>query len=139
MAKSQKVIKRKPQNTRQYTADQMINALRESMGSVSTAAKRLKCKRPTIYNYMKAMPAVKNALEAIRNDYSETCKEFARDNHLTALMEGSPQATAYELSKMDPKPLGGGIDPTKLGTEELLELQRLMLKAKPDGPDESAI
>lgn len=139
MAKPQKPTKRKSVTERKFTPQQMIDAIEKSMGSVAVAARALKCKRPTIYNYMRAFPEVQKFLDKVRQSYKETCQEFARDNHLTALMQGDAGATHYELAKMEPKPIGVSIDPTKLPTNELLELQRLLLKAKPDGPDESEI
>ncbi len=143
MPKSKKSPKRKRKiqgaAIKKFNQGPFIAAIKESMGSVTQAAKLMGCERQTIYNYMRAYPDIKKALETVRHGYAETCKEFARDNHLTALMEGSQQATAYELAKMDPKPLSGAIDPTKLGTEELIELQRLLNKAKPDGTEDSAI
>lgn len=142
MRKLKKSFKRKRGKDitkKEFDPGEMALAIIECLGSIAQAARKLKCERATIYSYMKEFPEVKKALEKSRREYGETCKEYARDNHLTALMEGNPGATTYELNKMDPKPLPGSIDPTLLDKDELILLQKLLLKAKPNGPNESEV
>jgi hypothetical protein len=109
------------------------------MGSITDAARILGVTRQSIYIYREAYPEISTAIDESRKSYKEVCQEFARDNHLTGLMNGDTYATNYELSKMEPKPNGVNIDPTKLTDKELATLRKLLEKAKPDGADESAI
>ncbi|MEO7958417.1 MAG: hypothetical protein ABIW76_17175 [Fibrobacteria bacterium] len=135
---SVKTSKRRKQTERQYTPLQITEAIQNQLGSVTVAAKKLKCNRTLIYLYMKRYPEIQSALDACRTAYKDTCQELARDNHLTRLMQGEPGDTAYELSKMEPKPPGVNIDTSKLTVEELVLLKTLLDKARPDGHTEPA-
>jgi hypothetical protein len=60
--------------TQQYTSDQIIQALKDTNGLVSLAAKRLKCSPQTIYNRAKEVQSVQRAIEEARDelvDYAE--------------------------------------------------------------------
>jgi hypothetical protein len=130
---SRKSSKRQDVTNPLFEPEEVIAAIVEARGSVSDAATILGVKRQTVYNYKDKHPEIAEALEASRTQYKETCQELARDNHLTQLYGGHAAATAYELAKLEPKPDSVNIDPSKLTLEELAELRRLLLKAKPDG------
>lgn len=129
----QKTQKRRNVTEQIFGPEQVIEAFQASMGSVMDAARALQCERSTLYNYCKRYPEVQAALDDARGKYKETCVEFARDNHLTHLMDGEKEATAYELAKLEPKPDSINIDPNKLTLEEIATLRFLLEKGKPDG------
>ena len=53
----------KNNNNHRYTAEQMINAIREAEGNLSDAARILKCHRTTVHNYVNKFVTVKQAYE----------------------------------------------------------------------------
>jgi transposase-like protein len=132
---SGKASNRKDMTEPMFEPSDVIEAIEEARGSVTDAAEILGVKRQTIYNYMDKHPEIGEALTASRTQYTTTCQELARDNHLTQLFAGHAAATAYELAKLEPKPDSVNIDPAKLTVEELVELRRILAKGKPDGSD----
>jgi hypothetical protein len=118
----------------QWSPEDVIQAIRDAMGSMADAARALGADRTTLYLYRKRYPGVRQALDEVRAEYKESCSEFARDNHLSQLINGGKEATAYELAKLEPKPDSVNIDPNKLSLEEIATLRYLLEKGKPDGP-----
>lgn len=139
MKNPKKPLKRIPVTEMQWSENEIISAIEESLGSVADAARILKAERTSIYVYIKRFPKIREALDKVRADYSEKCRELARDNHLTSLIKGEAPSTAYELNKMDPKPLGQSIDVMKLTDKELASLRALLEKGKPDGSIEQSL
>lgn len=139
MAKGRKSSKRRDVTEKLFQPGQVVKAVKESLGSIADAARLLGVARQTIYIYKTEFPEIAKAIDEARSSYKDNCQELARDNHLTALINGDTYATNYELSKMEPKPNSVNIDPTKLTDKELATLRMLLEKAKPDGIDESAI
>ncbi len=121
------------------TKKQVLEALDRRMGNVFLAAHDLECHRTTIYNHMRKDPEIDKAQRELRKNHADECKRIAIDNHQFRLLMGDGDATRYEIQKMDPKPLGVTIDPTKLSDKELAQLRFLLEKAKPDGADDTAI
>lgn len=117
-----------------WSMEEVIEAIHNSHGSMAGAARALNGDRTTMYLYRKRYPEVRRALEEARASYKDDCAEYAKDNHLAALLDGSKEATAYELAKLEPKPDSINIDPNKLTLEEIATLRRLLDKGKPDGP-----
>lgn len=60
------------------TAEEVIEAIQESKGLVTIAAKRLACSRMTVLRYVERYPAVKEAL----NDSREALKDYAESRLL---------------------------------------------------------
>jgi hypothetical protein len=116
-----------------FTTEQAEGAIRDAMGSMAMAAKKLKLNRTAFYRYLKREPFLQGVLDDTRKTYKEDCQEYARDNHLTRLMAGEPGATAYELAKMTPPVPGLHLDLSKLSAEEVILLKNLLDKARPDG------
>jgi len=137
MPKLKKASDRHPTEP-EFKPEDIIKAFQKSLGSVADAARLLDCTRQTLYVYCRNFPEIQVALDDVRNTFKDTCVELAKDNHLTALLEQNPHATAYEIAKLEPKADSVNIDPTKLTVEELAELRRLLEKGKPDGAAEHA-
>jgi hypothetical protein len=116
-----------------FTTEQVEGAIRDAMGSMASAAKKLKMNRTALYLYLRREPALKDVLENARKNYKDDCREFAMDNHLSRLMAGEPGATSYELAKLVPPPPGYHLDLGKLSSEEVVLLKTLLDKARPDG------
>lgn len=73
-----------------YSAEQVIEAIKQSKGIVTTAAKALGCSRATVNNYVKKFVTVADALEETREttlDFveSQLMKQIQNDN-LTAII-----------------------------------------------------
>jgi hypothetical protein len=136
-ASKRQSAKKPPVTDKRFKPQEVVDAIVEWMGSVAKAARALNVERQTIYNYRNEYPEIAAAIETARNSYKETCQELGKDNHLTRLQDGDAAATAYELAKLEPKPISASIDTTKLTKDEVVELWRLLVKAKPDGDPES--
>lgn len=83
-----KVVKRGPE--RQYTPEEVIEALENSRGNKRGAARLLGCARQTIDNYFKAYPSLDVALAEIKEDVDDDLEaaflEEAIDNRNTACL-----------------------------------------------------
>ena len=83
----------KPAPYRKYTREQMIDALAESMGMISPAARRLGCSRATIRSYMKQYPEIAEAIE----DANEEVNDIAELKLLDAIKRGEAWAICFRL------------------------------------------
>ena len=75
---------------RQYSAEQMIQAIYESKGILASAARRLGCTRQTVHNYVNKFQTVKAAYEDAREsniDYVEGKLMYAIEKgHVPAII-----------------------------------------------------
>lgn len=73
-----------------FTAQEVIDALEGSKGIVSQAARKLRCSRTTIYNYIDKYTTVKQALEDEREDLLDFVEgkllENIKDGNMTAII-----------------------------------------------------
>lgn len=51
-----------PQNRERYTAEEVARAIIDSMGVLSVAARKLRCDRSTVVNYINRYPELKQAV-----------------------------------------------------------------------------
>lgn len=75
---------------KRYTPKQIENALREAKGIISSAAIKLKCTRPTIYNYIKEFH-LEYILEECRHDFDDTVE----DALLSLVKDKNPAAVIF--------------------------------------------
>jgi GH24 family phage-related lysozyme (muramidase) len=80
-------------NKRQYTAEQVIEALKASAGIQAAAARRLGCDRNTIGNYIKRYATVRQALEEAR----DTTIDLAESKLIEKVQAGEWPAIAFTL------------------------------------------
>ena len=78
---------------RKYTRQQVIDALAESMGMISPAARTLGCSRNTITTYMKEYPEIAEAIE----DANEEVNDIAELKLLDAIKRGEAWAIRFRL------------------------------------------
>lgn len=75
---------------KRYSADQMIEAIRDSRGNLSTAADRLECTRQTVYNYAKDLKTVQQAIdeerERMKDHVESKLYELIDERHPTAII-----------------------------------------------------
>ena len=83
----------KPAPYRKYTAEQMIDALAESMGMISPAARKLGCSRDTIRRYLAEYPEIAEAIE----DANEEVNDIAELKLLDAIKRGEAWAICFRL------------------------------------------
>ena len=76
-----------------YTANQMIEALREKHGNLSAAARFLNCSRNTISRYIEKYPTVK----AVADEERETLIDFAENQLFKQVQEGNITAIIFTL------------------------------------------
>ena len=76
-----------------YTANQMIEALREKHGNLSAAARFLNCSRNTISRYIEQYPTVK----AVADEERETLIDFAENQLFKQVQEGNITAIIFTL------------------------------------------
>ena len=76
-----------------YTANQMIEALREKHGNLSAAARFLNCSRNTISRYIDTYPTVK----AVADEERETLIDFAENQLFKQVQEGNITAIIFTL------------------------------------------
>ena len=76
-----------------YTAQQVADALTETRGFVTHAARRLGCHRMTVSRYIKKYPTVRQA----RDDAKEALKDHAEIQLLSAINEGNMTAIIFFL------------------------------------------
>jgi len=78
---------------RKYTAEQMIDALAESMGMISPAARKLGCSRTTIRRYLAENAEIAEAIE----DANEEVNDIAELKLLDAIKRGEAWAICFRL------------------------------------------
>jgi hypothetical protein len=83
----------KPAVYRKYTAEQMIDALAESMGMISPAARKLGCSRTTVRRYLAEYPEIAEAIE----DANEEVNDIAELKLLDAIKRGEAWAICFRL------------------------------------------
>jgi len=76
-----------------FTANQIINALREKHGNLSAAARYLGCDRHTISRYISLYPSVKSVADEER----ETLIDFAENQLFQQVKEGNITAIIFTL------------------------------------------
>jgi len=76
-----------------YTANQIIDALKEKHGNLSAAARFLGCSRNTISRYIKIYPTVK----AVADEERETLIDFAENQLFKQVQEGNITAIIFTL------------------------------------------
>ena len=77
----------------EYTTEQIIQALRDSNGLVSFAARRLGCSPNTIYNRAKRVQAVQQVI----NDSRDELVDIGEAKLRTLLLDGDTWAVGYVL------------------------------------------
>ena len=82
-----------PRKQEQFTVAEMAEALRESRGFVSAAARRLACDPLTVYNYMAKYPE----LVEVRKDAKEAEKDLAEMMLGKMIRDGNFPATCFYL------------------------------------------
>lgn len=70
--------------TKEFTFEQVEKALVESYGVISEVARKLKCSRTTIYNYLHDNPELEN----IRIDQRESLKDLIENSLIKKLKAG---------------------------------------------------
>ena len=78
------------------TAEAVIAALVETKGLVASAARKLGCKRQTIYNWAKRNKQVRETIDAQRAQFVDAA-ELAL---MTAVAKGEPWAVKFTLSTL---------------------------------------
>ena len=78
---------------RKYTRQQIIDALAESMGMISPAARTLGCSRNTITTYMKEYPEIAEAI----SDANEEVNDVAELKLYDAIKRGEAWAICFRL------------------------------------------
>ena len=76
-----------------FTANQIIDALREKHGNLSAAARYLGCERHTISRYIDLYPTVK----AVADEERETLIDFAENQLFKQVQEGNITAIIFTL------------------------------------------
>ena len=83
----------KPAPYRKYTAEQMIDALAESMGMISPAARKLGCSRDTIRRYLAEDAEIAQAIA----DEREATTDLAENKLRDAIIRGEAWAICFYL------------------------------------------
>jgi len=76
-----------------YTANQIIDALKEKHGNMSASARFLGCSRNTISRYIDTYPTVK----AVYEEERETLIDFAENQLFKQVQEGNITAIIFTL------------------------------------------
>ena len=76
-----------------YTANQIIDALKEKHGNMSASARFLGCSRNTISRYIDTYPTVK----AVYDEERETLIDFAENQLFKQVQEGNITAIIFTL------------------------------------------
>ena len=76
-----------------FTANQIIDALREKHGNLSAAARYLGCERHTISRYINTYPTVK----AVADEERETLIDFAENQLFKQVQDGNITAIIFTL------------------------------------------
>lgn len=79
---------------KEYTADQVMKAIKDSYGIISTIAERLGCSWSTASKYCQNWNETKQAMES----ETETVLDMAETTLVTALKNGDIQASKWILS-----------------------------------------
>lgn len=133
MTDSQQSIAKKGER---YTAQQMIDALHETRGMVSLAAKRLGCAPDTVYRYIREYPTVAHAQRLER----EAVTDLAELSLYKAIQSGEGWAVCFYLKTQGKergyvettRNLNLNLTPqdiTKLGDAELDDLYAKLIDA----------
>ena len=86
-------VESKPATYKKYSKQQMIDALAESMGMISPAARKLGCSRTTIRRYLAEYPEIAEAIE----DANEEVNDIAELKLLDAIKRGEAWAICFRL------------------------------------------
>ncbi len=78
---------------RQYTAQEMIDAIHEARGFLTVAADKLGCSRRTVYRYMRDYPTVQEALD----DTREKRHDFVEGKLMAAINNDNIAAIIFYL------------------------------------------
>ena len=81
---------------RQYSAQEVIDAIENSFGIVSAIAKRLGCSRQMVYNYINNYVTVKRALETERQRHVD----LAETKSLELVRSGDGPQVRFVLSRL---------------------------------------
>ena len=76
-----------------FTANQIIDALREKHGNLSAAARYLGCDRHTVTRYINTYPTVK----AVADEERETLIDFAENQLFKQVQDGNITAIIFTL------------------------------------------
>ena len=76
-----------------FTANQIIDALREKHGNLSAAARYLGCERHTISRYINTYPTV----QAVADEERETLIDFAENQLFKQVQDGNITAIIFTL------------------------------------------
>lgn len=82
--------------TQQYTSEQIIEALNQTNGLVSLAAKRLQCSPQTIYSRAKKVQAVQLAIDEARDELVDYAELALR----SAVIAKEPWAVQFTLKTL---------------------------------------
>ena len=85
--------------TKQYTAQEVIDALKGTGGIVGTVAKKLECTTRTVQNYIAEYPTVKEAWRSERL----AMRSMAEITVLKQAQSGSLKAAMFILNQLDPE------------------------------------
>ena len=85
--------------TKQYTAQEVIDALKGTGGIVGTVAKKLDCTTRTVQNYIAEYPTVKEAWRSERL----AMRSMAEITVLKQAQSGSLKAAMFILNQLDPE------------------------------------
>lgn len=77
----------------QFTAEQVITALKETKGLIFLAAKRLGCHAHTVMNYIARYPTVKQALQECRGEMVD----ISESSLFRAILNGEAWAVQFHL------------------------------------------
>lgn len=134
------------ERSRKYPPAKIIEALKQTRGMITAAARVLGCERKTIYNAARSLPAVKQAIEEER----ELMLDFAEMQLFRAVNEREAWAVCFYLKTQGKVrgyierqemsgPSGGPIQvegsvtfylpaPTRLATVDIVESETLALE-----------
>lgn len=76
-----------------YTVEQVIDAIRESKGILTVAARKLDCSRSTLQRYVSNYPTVTQAV----NDERESLLDFAENQLFQQVKDGNITAIIFTL------------------------------------------
>lgn len=85
--------KKVPAHNARYTLDEIREALEQTQGVISAAAKYLRCTRSTVYKYINDFPEVKDTYEEIRG----ARHDWVENQLLKQIGDGNTQATIFYL------------------------------------------
>lgn len=80
-----------------FTREQMIEAIHEHDGKITSVARALGCSRQTVYNYRDRYKTVAAALREAADDYDVQLLDLAERKLFDAVMQGEQWAVKYAL------------------------------------------